>query len=71
MALNNYDLPIESIVIDDAQRASSWQVFVNDQVTEIKAYRESDGTLWFAVKNGDQVYQRINGRFVVEVNHVR
>lgn len=70
---DNYasDPAIESLVIDDAQRASEWNVYLNDATIEIIAYREPDGSLWFAAKENGVVYKRINGRFVVEVNHVR
>lgn len=65
------DRPIESLIIDDSQRGSEWQVYLGDDTTEIRPYREPDGSLWFAVKKDETVYKRINGRFVVEVNHVR
>lgn len=70
---DNYasDRPIESLIIDDAQRASEWNVYLGDETTEIITYREPDGSLWFAAKKDGVVYKRINGRFVVEVNHVR
>ena len=63
------DAPIYSLTIDDAQRATEWQVFISDAVTSIKPYREADGSLWFTVWKGDQLTKRINGRFVVEVDY--
>lgn len=71
MTVPSFDSPIESLVIDDAQRTSEWSVYLSDEITEIITYREPDGSLWFAAKRGGVVYKRINGRFVVEVNHVR
>lgn len=71
MTVPSFDSPIASLVIDDAQRTSEWSVYLSDDTTEIVSYREPDGSLWFAAKKDGAVYKRINGRFVVEVNHVR
>lgn len=71
MTVPSFDSPIESLVIDDSQRTSEWNVYLSEETTEIIAYREPDGSLWFAAKKDGVVFKRINGRFVVEVNHAR
>lgn len=63
------DQSIYSLVIDDAQRTSEWNVFIGDKITSIKPFREEDGALWFTVWAGDEITKRINGRFVVEVDY--
>lgn len=60
---------IYSLMIDDAQRQVVNYISIGEGVSSIKAFREEDGALWFAVWAGDEMVKRINGRFVVEVSY--
>jgi hypothetical protein len=66
---SDIDGPIDSLSIDESQSTVSRYISTGDGITSIKPYREADGSLWFTVWMDSEIYKRINGRFVVEVNY--
>ena len=42
-------------------------ISVKERVTKIEPYKESDGSLWFAIHEEWGVSSRVNGRFIDNV----
>lgn len=63
-------------LVDDKREIKSLQMEydcgISDSkkpVTQIAAYREDNGALWFAVYVDDVIVTRINSRYVIAVNY--